>query len=100
MASCFRSAFIAVRKLLKMSHPTVLFALSLMQCQRRLQISRVKNIGNVFELSGVAFCPAPPYGGLLVKALFLSFNFWSQLPWAAGPVALFAKRSRFQGAAV
>ena len=27
---------------------------------------RVKNIGNVFELSGVAFRLAKPYGGLLV----------------------------------
>ena len=24
------------------------------------------NIGSVFELSGLAFCPVPPYGGLLV----------------------------------
>ena len=35
--------------------------------QRRLQISRVKNISTVFELSGVAFCLVLPYGGLLVK---------------------------------
>ena len=51
----------------KMPHPMTLFALSLMQCQRRLQISRVKNIGNVFELRGVAFRLAPPYGGLNVR---------------------------------
>ena len=37
------------------------------QFQRRLQISQVKNIGNVFELSSVAFRLAPAYGGLLVK---------------------------------
>ena len=49
-----------------MLHPTALFALSLVQCQGRLQISRVKNIYNVFELSGVAFLLAPHYGGLLV----------------------------------
>ena len=49
-----------------MPHATALFALSLTQYQRRLHISRVKNIGNVFELSGVAFRPAAPYGGLLV----------------------------------
>ena len=36
-----------------------LFALCLVQCQRRLQISDVKNIGNVVELSGVAFRLAP-----------------------------------------
>ena len=48
-------------------HPTVLFALSLMQCQRRLQFSRVNNIDNVFEQSCVAFRLAPPYGGLLVQ---------------------------------
>ena len=36
------------------------------QCQRRRQISRVKNIDSVFQLSGVAFRLAPPYGGLLV----------------------------------
>ena len=46
----------------KMPHPTTLFALSLMQCQRRLQISRVKNIGNIIELRGMAFCLVPPYG--------------------------------------
>ena len=37
-----------------------------MQRQTRLQISRVKNVGNVFELSDVAFRLAPPYGGLLI----------------------------------
>ena len=52
----------------KMPHPTALFALSLIQCQRRLQISRVKNIGNVSILSGVAFRLAPPHGGLLVSS--------------------------------
>ena len=40
---------------------------ALMQCQRRLQITRVKNIGNILEQSGVAFRLAPPYGGLLVE---------------------------------
>ena len=50
-----------------MPHPTALFALSVLHCQRRLQISRVKNIGNVFELSGEAFRLAPLYGGFLVK---------------------------------
>ena len=34
--------------------PTAVFAVSRTQCQRRLQISRVKNIGNVSELSAVA----------------------------------------------
>ena len=38
-----------------------------MQCQRRLQIYRLKNIDEVFELSGVAFRLAPPYGWLLEK---------------------------------
>ena len=43
----------------KMPHWMALFALNLMQCQRGLEISRVKNVGNVFELSGVAFRLAP-----------------------------------------
>ena len=38
-----------------------------MQCQRRPQISQVKNIDSVFELSSVAFRLAPRYGGLLVN---------------------------------
>ena len=33
----------------------------------RLQIYRVKNIGSVVELSGVAFRLVPPDGGLLAK---------------------------------
>ena len=47
------------------------FALNLMQCQRRLQIYRVTNIGNVFELSGMAFRLATPYGGLLLLSTFV-----------------------------
>ena len=43
------------------------FVLRLMQCQRRLQISRVKNISSVFEISGAMLRPAPPYGGLLAR---------------------------------
>ena len=39
----------------------------MMKCQIRLQIYRVKNIGNVFEFSGELFCLAPPYGGLLFR---------------------------------
>ena len=54
-----------------MPHLTALFALNLMHCQMRLQISRVKNIGNVFKLSGVEFRLVPPYGGILV---FLPFG--------------------------
>ena len=34
--------------------------------KRRLQISPVRNVGRVFELSGVVFRLIPPYGGLLV----------------------------------
>ena len=49
-----------------MPHLTALLALSIMQCQRRLQICQAKNIGNVLEQSGVAFRLAPPYAGLLV----------------------------------
>ena len=45
-----------------MPHPTALLALSLIQWPRRLQISRVKNFGNVSEISGVSFRLAPPYG--------------------------------------
>ena len=37
-----------------------------LQRQRHLTIYRVRNIGRVFELSGVAFRLVPPYGGLLV----------------------------------
>ena len=50
-----------------MPNPTALFALSLMQCQRRLRISRVKNSDNVFDLRVVSFRLAPFYGGLLVE---------------------------------
>ena len=39
-----------------------------MQCQRRVQIYRVKNIGNVSEQSGVAFRLTTRGGGLLVKS--------------------------------
>ena len=42
---------------------------SVLRRQRRLQISRVKNIGGVFELSGVAFRLVPSYGGILVLYL-------------------------------
>ena len=52
-----------------MLHLTTLFALRLIECERRLQISQVKNISNIFELSIVAFCPAAPYGELLVSVL-------------------------------
>ena len=38
-----------------------------MRRQRRLQISRVTNVGNVLEQSGVAFRLAPPDSGLLVN---------------------------------
>ena len=55
----------------KMQDPAALFTLSLMQCQRHLQIARVKDIGSVVELSGVAFHLAAPYGGLLVVGLNL-----------------------------
>ena len=40
--------------------------ISVLEGQRRLQIYRVKNIGRVSELSGVAFRLVPPYGELLV----------------------------------
>ena len=50
----------------KMPHPTALFAINLMQCQIRLEISCAKNIGNAFELSDVALRLAPPYDGLFV----------------------------------
>ena len=65
VTSCFWSAFLSKFEKPKMHHPTALFALS-MQCQWSLQISRVKNIGNVLELSGVAFRLAPPHGGLVL----------------------------------
>ena len=68
ITSCFWLAFIKVWKRPKMLRPTALFALNLMQCQRHLQIIQVKNIGNVFELSSVAFRLrlASLYGGLFV----------------------------------
>ena len=53
-------------------HPTALFALSLMQCERPLQISRVKNIGNVLEYSGVTFRLAQ----LMVGFLFITLDSW------------------------
>ena len=40
--------------------------ISVLQRQRRLQIYRVKNIGKVFELSGLTIRLVPRYGGLLV----------------------------------
>ena len=50
---------------------------SVLQRQRRLQISRVKNVGRVVELSGVAFCLAPPDDGLLIQILqSLHIHFW------------------------
>ena len=42
-----------------------------MQCKSRLQISRMKNIWSVVELSGVAIRLAPPYGGLLATKLLI-----------------------------
>ena len=57
-----------------MPHPTALFALSLIQRQVHLQISRVRNIGNVFNLSGVVFRIGAPYGGLLVKIYVLLYS--------------------------
>ena len=45
--------------------------ISVLQRQRRLQIYRVKNIGRVFELSGVAFRLVSPYGRLLVEYITL-----------------------------
>ena len=45
--------------------------------KKRLQISRVENIGRVFELSGVAFRLVPPYGMLLViNTIGLSCTVW------------------------
>ena len=59
-----------------------MFALSAVS--KRLQISRVNNIGNVFELRGVAFRLAPPDGGLPVS---LSYRFGAigrnMLQWPA-----------------
>ena len=58
-----------------MPHPTALFALSIMQCQMHIRISRVKNIGNVcFRLKQRGVSPTPRYGALLVAleiSLFL-----------------------------
>ena len=65
-SAAFGQHLLKFKKRPKMQHPTTLFALSLMQCQMGSYISRVKNIGNVFELSGVVFRLAPPYGGFLV----------------------------------
>ena len=41
VTSCFQSAVTGVRKI---PHPSALFALNLLQCQRRFQISRPNNI--------------------------------------------------------
>ena len=46
--------------------------ISVLQRQRRLQISRMMNIGSAFELSGVALRLVPPYGVLLVYSLHLA----------------------------
>ena len=53
----------SVHQLLGCPHiePLGFLKLNLMHYQRRLQFFRVKNIGSVVELNGVAFCLAPPY---------------------------------------
>ena len=57
-----------------------LFSLSvggLMQCQRGLQISRVKNIVSVFEFSGVALrLDTPSVWALLQTLQSLNIHFW------------------------
>ena len=58
-----------------MLQPTALFALNLWQCQRLLQISRVKNIVNIFVLSSVT----SSYGGLLVIVFSLVSYFFPSL---------------------
>ena len=72
ITSCFQSAFIEVReKNGRKCRIRRLLALSLIQCQKRLQIYRVNNIGNVLQLSCVAFRLAPHYGGILVNFLLI-----------------------------
>ena len=65
VTSCLQSVFIEVRKSAENAASDG-FVCIIKSNAERLQISRVKNIGNVFELIGVAFHLAPPYGGLLV----------------------------------
>ena len=55
----------------------VFFTLSVMQCQRSLQISQIKNTGTVFKLSRLEFRLALPYGVLLAQILqSLHIHFW------------------------
>ena len=48
-----------------------------MQCDRRLQISRMKNIVNVFELSSMVFCCGSRYDGLFVSFWGDVFHFFT-----------------------
>ena len=50
----------------KMSHPTAVFALSALS-KASSNFSREEYISNLFELSGVAFRLATPFGGLLIQ---------------------------------
>ena len=52
----------------------IFFTLSLMQCQRRLQIFQFKNSGSVFELSGVAFHGIATYSLLVDGFIFVRFD--------------------------
>ena len=67
--SCFRSAFVEVRKTAENAASVRFVCIKSNAVSRRVQIFRVKNIGEVFELNGVAFRLAPPYGGLLAIKL-------------------------------
>ena len=75
-----------------MPHPTALFALSQMRCQRRLQISQEKNIGNVFELSGMAFRLALHYVGLLALILRRTVVHNGPTPLNRRPAANYGQR--------
>ena len=64
--SCFRYAFIEVRIMPEYAAYDGFVCIKSNVASNRLQISRVKNIGNVSELSGVPVSSTPPYAGLLV----------------------------------
>ena len=66
VTSCFRSAFIEFRKMAEHAASDGFVYIKSNAMSKASSIYRVKNIGKVFEISGLAFRLAPTYGRLLV----------------------------------
>ena len=67
-------AFIEVRNRTKNAASDGFACIKSNALSRRIQIARVRNIGNVLEYSGLSFRLDPPYGGLLVKYTMMTEN--------------------------